>query len=330
MQSFLNTLWYSNHVAWWLLYPFSLAFQVVASLRKWFLCRFKQISSPVPIIVVGNLTVGGVGKTPLVIALANKLRQQGFKVGIVSRGYGAQNKVFPQEVYPESNPSQVGDEPVLIAQRTGCPVVIAPNRVSAVNTLLDKYSCDFIISDDGLQHYRMGRAMEIVVIDGYRGLGNRLCLPAGPLRESPKRLKTADLIVVNGGEWHNAYRMDLMPGEITSLKQGQTLKLTQLKQPVAAFAGIGNPNRFFSLLDALKINYQPYTFPDHYRYESEKLIFSENTMLMTEKDAVKCREFAAENMYFLPVEAHLNEAFWNAFLSFALRNCKETAAPSME
>ncbi|WP_133129513.1 tetraacyldisaccharide 4'-kinase [Legionella yabuuchiae] len=319
MHLWLNKLWYSNHAVSWLLYPFSVVFQVLTRTRKWFLCRFKQRSSPVPVIVVGNLTVGGVGKTPLVIALAKALRAQGFKVGIVSRGYGAQIKRFPYEVHPDSNPNLVGDEPVLIAQKTRCPVVIAPDRVAAVQYLVDQNSCQFIISDDGLQHYRMARAMEIVVIDGHRGLGNGLCLPAGPLREPSTRLKGADLIVVNGGEWPNAYRMDLTPGEVTNLNHGQKINVTQLMPPIAAVAGIGNPTRFFCLLDALKIRYNPYSFPDHHRYQSKELIFSEKTILMTEKDAVKCQQFATNNMYFLPVEARLSEEFWNAFWSHTLR-----------
>lgn len=210
----MEKLWYGNHPLQWVLRPLSWVYSVIISVRRYFLQHYKQVDCPVPLIVVGNITVGGVGKTPLVIELAKRINQKGIKVGIVSRGYGAKTKHFPYEVQINDSALKVGDEPLLLAQKTKCPVVIAPKRNQAVDYLLKKHGCDIIISDDGLQHYRMGRAIEIAVVDGTRGLGNKLCLPAGPLRESAERLKQVDFVVVNEGQWENAYPMVLKPGKI--------------------------------------------------------------------------------------------------------------------
>lgn len=215
MSSFLEQLWYGHHhPLQWILRPLSWVYSAIVSARRYFLQRFSQISCPVPVIVVGNITVGGVGKTPLVIELAKRIQQKGLRVGIVSRGYGAAIKQFPYEVQANDSALKVGDEPLLLAQKTKCPVVIAPKRTQAVRYLLEKHQSQIIISDDGLQHYRMGRAIEIAVIDGTRGLGNGFCLPAGPLRESAMRLEQVDFIVVNEGKWNNAYPMKLKPGKI--------------------------------------------------------------------------------------------------------------------
>lgn len=199
MSTFMDQVWYGNHPLQWVLSPFSWGYRLIVAARRWYLENFSQIKCPVPVIVVGNITVGGVGKTPLVVELAKRLQDKGLNAGIVSRGYGAKIKEFPYEVKPHDNANQVGDEPLLLAQKTQCPVVIAPDRPEAVRYLLEKHHCQIIISDDGLQHYRMGRAIEIAVIDGTRGLGNEFCLPAGPLREPAKRLQEVDFIVVNEG-----------------------------------------------------------------------------------------------------------------------------------
>lgn len=316
MSSIIDKLWYEKHPLRWVLRPFSWVFTLSTQLRRWYLQRFCQMTGTVPIIVVGNLTVGGVGKTPLVIALANKLREKGVKVGIVSRGYGAKLKNFPYEVQPHDTAERVGDEPLLIAQKTNCPVVIAPQRTQAVHYLLAKNQCDVIISDDGLQHYRMGRAIEIVVIDGMRGLGNGLSLPAGPLRESEARLKQVDFIVVNEGTWANAYPMTLKAGELTNLSSQEILSPDLLVGNVAAVAGIGNPQRFYSTLTQLGIKFNAYSYPDHYQFKADDLNYAESLVIMTEKDAVKCRSFHSnKKMYYLPVEAVLNDAFWEALWS---------------
>lgn len=312
MEWTMDKLWYGKHPLRWLLWPFSLVYRVITGFRRIYLSGFRQKQFPVPVIVVGNLTVGGVGKTPLVIALAKQFQAKGLRVGIVSRGYGASCKAFPHEVSLENLASEVGDEPLLMAQKTACPVVIAPKRTEAVQYLLAKHKSQIIISDDGLQHYAMGRAIEIVVIDGLRRLGNGLCLPAGPLRESAKRLGRSDLVVANGGEWVGAYSMELKPGNLIHLATGEEVSLSALPRPVAAVAAIGNPQRFFSSLQNLGIAIIKYPFPDHYHFRSKDLNFDQKSVIMTEKDAVKCRAFAANSWYFLPVEAKLSDSFWQA------------------
>ncbi|KTD61402.1 tetraacyldisaccharide 4'-kinase [Legionella spiritensis] len=308
----LEKLWYGRHPGRWLLVPAAMIYRIVITLRRFFLRTFRQQQFSVPVIVVGNLSVGGAGKTPLVIALAKQLSQKGLRVGIVSRGYGAQIRSFPHEVMPDDLAETVGDEPLLLANKTGCPVVIAPMRVDAVHFLLDNYDSQIIISDDGLQHYKMGRAIEIVVIDGVRGMGNGWCLPAGPLREPVSRLKEADFLVVNGGEWPGAYPMTLRSGRLTHLVHGREIGIEELRTPVAAVAGIGNPQRFFTSLKQLGMSFQPVIFPDHHLYKASDLTFSTASVVMTEKDAVKCRSFAGDAWYFLPVEAVVSELFWQA------------------
>lgn len=311
----IDKLWYKKHPLRWVLWPFALVYAVITKLRRIYLQRFHQLQFPVPIIVVGNLTVGGVGKTPLVIALAKQLQAKGLRVGIVSRGYGASLKQFPHEVSLDDAANWVGDEPLLIAKKTGCPVVIAPKRVQAVQYLLDKHQSQIILSDDGLQHYAMGRAIEIVVIDGLRQLGNGLCLPAGPLRESAGRLQKSDFIVVNDGEWPNAHRMSLQPGKLTQLVTGREILAQSLPSPVAAVAAIGHPQRFFNSLQNMGLAIIKYPFPDHHHFQAKELQFVAKAVVMTEKDAVKCQSFAADSWYFLPVEAKLSNAFWQALWS---------------
>lgn len=315
MSLFLDKLWYGSHPLQWILRPISWGYRAVTSIRRWYLRQFCQINCPVPLIVVGNLTVGGVGKTPLVIALAKKMQQKGLRVGIVSRGYGSKITYFPYEIQSNDSAVLVGDEPLLIAQKTDCPVVIAPKRTDAVRYLLDKYQSQIIISDDGLQHYRMGRSIEIAVIDGMRGLGNGLCLPAGPLRETDSRLKQVDFIIVNEGIWEHAYPMSLVPGDIIKLATKETINPDLLRGDIVAIAAIGNPQRFYSTLRQLDIEFTPYSYPDHYQFKSDDLNYSASVIIMTEKDAVKCRSFISEKMYYLPVEAVLNDAFWDALWS---------------
>ena len=343
----MNKLWYTRHPLRWLLWPAALLYRMITAVRRVYLLQFAQQCFSVPIIVVGNLTVGGVGKTPLVIELARQLQARGVRVGIVSRGYGSRLDHYPHEVFPDEDAANVGDEPLLLANKTGCPVVIAPKRTDAVQYLLDKHQCQMIISDDGLQHYAMGRAIEIVVIDGVRGFGNGLCLPAGPLRESTSRLQRVDFVVVNGARHlgrrqgckaqhshlrFNAglyspayvgdegvhsplhsklYHMDLLPGKITQLVSGQQITLDELTPPIAAVAAIGYPERFFATLKALGVVFNAYPFADHHRFRADELLFAEKTVVMTEKDAVKCQPFATDSMYFLPVEAKVDDTFFD-------------------
>ncbi|TAL66131.1 MAG: tetraacyldisaccharide 4'-kinase, partial [Legionella sp.] len=300
MSVAIEKFWYSSHPLSSLLRPLSWGFQFVTTLRRHYLQTFCQKKIAVPIIVVGNITVGGVGKTPLVIALAQQLQAKGLRVGIVSRGYGAKRKEFPYEVLLSDTALEVGDEPLLIAKKTRCPVVIAPQRMAAVDYLLAKHQSQIIISDDGLQHYRMGRAIEIAVIDGVRGLGNGLCLPAGPLRESPRRLQQVDFLVVNEGTWDKAYPMTLQPGKITALADEAPVEQQVFTEKVAAVAAIGNPQRFYKTLSQLGIKFNTYSYPDHYHFKLDDLNYSESQVIMTEKDAVKCRSFLLEKLYYLP------------------------------
>ncbi len=284
---------------------------------------------PVPVIVVGNITVGGTGKTPLVIWLANWLKSQGFKPGIVSRGYGGRAKSWPQQVNAQSDPQTVGDEPVLIARKTDCPMFVGPKRVEAVKQLLAAHDCNVIVSDDGLQHYALARDVEIAVMDSERQLGNGLCLPVGPLREPAARLNSVDFIITNGvrsfeddvkfnSKFENKFVMCLKPGEIYNLFD-DTIKfdLNAMKnKKIHAVSGIGNPQRFFSALEKIGLNIIPHAFPDHYFFKTEDINFENNSdVIMTEKDAVKCRQFVNEKHWCLPVAAELDARFADVFKS---------------
>lgn len=308
----LTTLWYSRHPLRWLLYPCSLVYILFATIHRLYCVTMKKKPMKVPIIVVGNITVGGVGKTPLVITLVKHFQEKGLRVGVVSRGYRSTLKNFPHVIEENDEAQAVGDEPLLIFKHTNAPVAIAPNRMDAVDYLVEHHSCELIISDDGLQHYAMERAIEIAVIDGIRGLGNGLCLPAGPLREGKKRLRTVDFVVMNGQLSDGAYRMDLRPGDIQSLNHQASFENSKT---VAAIAGIGHPQRFFNTLTELGVAYRPYVFPDHHRFVPDDLTMPEECIIMTEKDAVKCMSFATASMYYLPVEAVLDDAFWHALFA---------------
>lgn len=323
-KKLLEDFWYQKHPLLWCLLPLTLMYCLIVHIRRAIICGFFKEEFSVPIVVVGNLTVGGVGKTPLVIALAKHFSSQGMRVGIVSRGYRAHCHHFPHDVKLDEAPWEVGDEPLLLAKKSGCPVVIAKKRVDAVRYLLDKYQSQVIISDDGLQHYRMGRAIEIVVVDGQRGFGNGLCLPAGPMREGMDRLRQVDFVVVNG-QGHSLapvflkylnkevlYRMEFKPGLFKNIMTGQDISSKRMKTPVAAVAAIGNPDRFFTTLSSLGLAFVPYRFKDHHAFKREELVFKQSVVVMTEKDAVKCQAFGMDNLYYLPVEASLEESFLDA------------------
>jgi tetraacyldisaccharide 4'-kinase len=248
-----DRIWYGNNPVRWLLWPVSLLYRALARLRRTAYERGWRpiVEPPVPVIVVGNVSVGGTGKTPFVIWLADQLKQRGRRVGIVTRGYRGKGKEWPRAVAADSDPIEVGDEPVLLARRTGCPVVAGPDRVACVEALLKKDRVDVVLSDDGLQHYGLGRRFEIAVVDGVRGMGNGLCLPAGPLREPASRLQEVDAIVVNGGTWGHAgvFRARAVVTKVYRLKDGAVRTLDSFRSDtVHAVAGIGNPQRFFDLL----------------------------------------------------------------------------------
>ncbi|NQY26750.1 MAG: tetraacyldisaccharide 4'-kinase [Piscirickettsiaceae bacterium] len=310
-MKWLVTTWYQPHPIRWLLSPLSLIYRLIISLRKtlYNVGLFKQYKLSVPVIIVGNISVGGTGKTPFVIWLAKQLQQAGFKPGIISRGYGGKAASYPQTVTLQSDPTIVGDEPLIITRQTACPMVVSPNRVEAGLQLLHDNDCDIIISDDGLQHYALGRDIEIVVVDGQRLFGNHYCLPAGPLREPLSRLSYIDFIVHNSASDSAEYTMNLTQGSAINLLDSTLTKpLAEFKShTVHAIAGIGNPNRFFEQLSQQGLTLIPHAFADHHPYQVSDLQFNDdNAILMTEKDAVKCTHFAHKNTWYIPIEASIS------------------------
>lgn len=310
----LEKHWYRITPLHLILYPVSLFFRALVALRReLYLSGFLPSHQLLlPVIVVGNISVGGTGKTPLTLALAAQLIERGWHPLILSRGYGGTaNK--PQPVNQSSTATQVGDEPVLMARRNLCPVWVGADRVATAHAALQACpQCDVVLCDDGLQHYRLQRDMEIAVIDGMRRYGNELMLPAGPLREPVSRLQSVDAIVVNGGDAAGKeYAMNL-GGEIfyNLLKPDQTATAANFDQPnVHAVAGIGNPQRYFQHLVSLGIAFTPHPFPDHHAYSAAELSFADcDAILLTEKDAVKCAPFADARYWVLRVDAQLDPA----------------------
>jgi tetraacyldisaccharide 4'-kinase len=308
----LNQIWYEGEpVPWWLraLEP---VYKAGNRLDRWWKLRQRpdDLGSAF-IIVVGNITVGGSGKTPLVIRLCHLLRQAGFKPGVISRGYGRIERGL-RLVSPASDPGVVGDEPLLIAQRAGVPVIVSPDRCEAARKLL-KQEINVIISDDGLQHYRLPRNLELCVIDGTRGFGNGLQIPAGPLREPVERLARFDDIIVNGEtnvvpDELPVTPMVLVAGLLRSMDSGQSWRLAQFAGCKAnAVAGIGNPGRFFDLLRHARIKVIKQVFPDHHVFSASDFVNMDASLpiLMTEKDAVKCKSLGLKNAWFLSVDAVL-------------------------
>ena len=304
-------------------------FAAVAGVRRWLyrrgVLRVHRVGAPV--IVVGNITVGGTGKTPFAIALVRRLRAAGLNPGVASRGYGRADEGTARWVGPADDAALVGDEPLLIARQAGAKVRVDRDRVAAARALVDA-GCDVIVCDDGLQHYRLGRDIEVEVVDGRRRYGNGQLLPAGPLREPPARALACDFRVVNlaGGETGAAahpaepgfgeWPMRLRAGDAQPLAGGRPRALASFAgQRVHAVAGIGHPQRFFTMLREAGIAVVPHAFSDHHAYEEEDFRFgSDLPVLMTEKDAVKCAAFASERCYAVPVEAELPEALWIALL----------------
>jgi tetraacyldisaccharide 4'-kinase len=321
--------------------PLTLVFAAVTALRRYAyrVKFFPAWRAGVPVIVVGNITAGGTGKTPLVIAIVEMLKARGFAPGVVSRGYGRvpsteQDPSGVVRVFPErATPEHFGDEPVLIARRCRVPVFISPDRVAAARALLAASEpIDVIVSDDGLQHYPLARDVEIAVVDGERRFGNGLLMPSGPLREPVSRLKTVDAVVVNGG-WSDTiaaprqFAMQLGFERFVHLRSGEErspgeFELMARGRGVAAIAGIGNPERFFAHLSRLGIAAQPHAFADHHHYMAKDLkLPGAELVVMTEKDAVKCAAFADERHWYLRVAASLPPDF-ESFLLERLRGFK--------
>lgn len=300
----LERSWYQRFGWSWLLLPLSALFYLLSGLRRMaFRIGLAQTTRlPVPVIVVGNITVGGTGKTPLTLWLCQRLRQQGWRPGIISRGYGVR-LTTPTLVQPTGQAYDFGDEPLLLAQRSGCPVVIYPNRVQAGQFLLAHTDCDLIICDDGLQHYALARDVELILLDARRGVGNGLLLPAGPLREGSWRLQPPAWVFANGGPLAETERFfTLQPAVAENLSvPAQTLPAGS---KVTLVSGIGNPERFADTVRAC--GYQVtacHWFADHHPFQPADFASITGPVLMTEKDAVKCRSFAEPDWYVLPVNA---------------------------
>lgn len=306
IHDWLIRTWYGGtRRGLWLL-PLAALYAVLAALHRaaWRLGLRRAYRAKVPVVVVGNVTAGGTGKTPLVVWLAGRLREHGLRVGVVSRGYGRGGRQA-RRVAASDPPAEVGDEPALIARRLGVPVAVAAARAEAVRLI--EGECDLILCDDGLQHHGLARDVEVAVVDGRRGLGNGWRLPAGPLRESARRLDTVDVVVVNGPGYARpgAVRMDLEPLRFVEVATGRTSAVGAFGgQRVHAVAALGHPQRFFALLTALGVQPVEHPFRDHHAFSARDIAFGDGLpVLMTEKDAVKCAGFAPPGAWYLEVGA---------------------------
>lgn len=302
-MSLLQQSWYQKgHWLSWLLLPLALLYWLLSSCRRllFTLGVLPRHTLTVPVVIVGNISVGGTGKTPFTLWLCQQLLARGIKPGIISRGYGAKISE-PTAVTPDSMAGDVGDEPLLLARRSQCPVVVCPDRVAAGKALLAQHRVDIIICDDGLQHYRLARTVEIVLVDGKRGFGNGLLLPAGPLREPRSRLAKVDMIIANSGEVPQAdYQMQLTGNVAENLLGKEALPPSD----VTLVAGIGNPQRFLTTARQAGFNVVAQRlFADHHQFTAADFAGITGPVLMTEKDAVKCQQFACDNWYFLAVDA---------------------------
>ncbi|MDN5871262.1 MAG: tetraacyldisaccharide 4'-kinase [Nitrococcus sp.] len=316
---------WSARALWPLAACFSGAVQARAAAYRRGWLRSHRIG--VPVVVVGNLFVGGTGKTPLVIWMVERLQAYGCRPGVVARGYNAATGGKPRLVDATDDPVRMGDEPVLVATRTSAPVAVGADRVAAAELLVRERRCDLIISDDGLQHYRLARDAEIAVFDAERGVGNGHCLPAGPLREPLSRLQPVDLVLGNGGPVSaGGYAFRLIPGALAALAGA----CSAVEPPVAgsrvrAVAGIGYPERFFRLLRMQGYRVVPQAFPDHHRFQRKDLQFAERLpIIMTEKDAVKCRQMAMDGLWYLPVAAEPDNLTSRALDSLLMRALQRT------
>ena len=359
-MTFIERAWY--HKAKWLyaLWPLHWLFTTLAARRRKLLSA-KAENWPVPVVVVGNISVGGTGKTPLLIALVAHLQSQGLNPGVVSRGYGSKSEGFPLNVKADTAVEESGDEALLIARHCGCPVVIDPDRVAAITYLLDQHSVDVVLCDDGLQHYAMARDIELIVVDGERQFGNEFCLPAGPLREPLSRLGEADLVIVNGKKaaaakvrptllsngvsWSSSvakqsssqplqekraavcrdpaqgFTMTIEPDCFINVVSGERRPYGgapfKIGSCLQAVSGLGNPERFYSVLDELPHKVSRYSFRDHHWFKKEDFdalgLDDIQPIVMTEKDAVKVEDFARSNFWYLSIRCILSESLLAAF-----------------
>lgn len=318
-----------NHNSRWLLclIPLSWLFAALSAPRRVYLQgKYQGHRFSAPVVIVGNITVGGSGKTPLIISLITALKERGFSPGVVSRGYAGCASSYPLSVTADTAVSESGDEPLLIATLTGCPMVVDANRTAAVRYLLGHFDCDVVLCDDGLQHYRLHRDIEMIVVDGQRGLGNSRLLPAGPLRERPQRLKQADFVVVNGGSEKSLFSdpniasvvvqaMSVRPTYFTHLQSGrrETVEAwlaSYVDTAVHAVAAIGNPQRFADTLSGMGLSVTLQSFDDHQALTAADLTFTDDlAVIVTAKDAIKLSGQVANNIWSLDVEADIAPAF---------------------
>ncbi|KRT55930.1 tetraacyldisaccharide 4'-kinase [endosymbiont of Ridgeia piscesae] len=307
----IDHYWQSRNLVSLALVPLSWLFCLIAWLRRLAYRNglLRQQRLAVPVIVIGNISVGGTGKTPLIVWLARYLMRKGYSPGIITRGYGGAAESWPQAVEPDTPAVEVGDEAVLLRRRTGCPLFAGPERVEAGRALLAQHDCDLLLSDDGLQHYALARDLEIVVVDGVRRFGNGWCLPAGPLRERPARLQSVDLVVSNGALLSGASQIRVSGSSAINLSGSRRERpLESFRgEPIAAVAGIGNPERFFQTLESRGLEISRHPFADHYSFSREDFCdFEGQTVLMTEKDAVKCESFAGDTFWYVPADTEVD------------------------
>ena len=325
VERFWTNAWYQKSTWLVLLVPLSWLFRAISRFRRIVLqWRFQGQSYAMPVVVVGNISLGGSGKTPLIIALGKALSERGYSVGVVSRGYGGASAQYPLIVGPDTPVSQSGDEPLLIAKKLGCPIVVDPNRARAVEKLVKSFSCDLILSDDGLQHYRLHRDVEIAVVDGRRRFGNGYTLPAGPLRESPRRLKEVDFIIQNGGivepDDPETYIVQLETSGLRRFGSSELIGFDQWVEStnIHAVAAIGHPERFFESLRKMgfKVDSEPKN--DHQTLTARDIGFDDDLpVVITAKDAVKYQDLVPDNLWVLEVEMALDNEFVSSLIDCA-------------
>ena len=330
MEQWFLKLWYRGGAAGWLIAPLAWIYGLVVRRRR---ARFLSGKSrreklSVPLVIIGNITVGGTGKTPLVVWLVRELKRKGYRPGIVSRGYRGKADSWPQRVRPDSDPIMLGDEPVLLASRCGCPVAAGPDRIAA-GELLILDGVNAIVADDGLQHYRLHRDCEIAVVDGERLFGNGLLLPAGPLREPVSRLDQVDVVVINGKATephHVSMNLAHLPARLIRGGDPKPVALFNATK-VHAVAGLGNPKRFFEQLSDAGLDVIEHVYDDHHAFTKADVCFSDNfPVLMTEKDAVKCRAFADARHWYVPLEAQFSPTDAKILLDTITQRFGETNA----
>ncbi|WP_339806235.1 tetraacyldisaccharide 4'-kinase [uncultured Marinobacter sp.] len=321
MTGAVDRLWYGRGRPLWPLWPAACLYRSITRRRRDQLQQ-SQDSLPVPVIVVGNITAGGTGKSPLTAWLVHLLQQHGWRPVILTRGYGAKGIHAPVLVTSAASADQVGDEPLMLAAQTGCPVVVDPDRLRGARWALQQELGNILVCDDGLQHYRLPRTLEIAVFDGARGVGNGAPIPVGPLREPVSRLQNVDFVVVNGAPGaavpgHDSrFTMNLEPVALTNLMTAEQQPLSWLSgRDVSAVAGIGNPERFFATLRSLGARVTGVGMPDHHRFRPADLLPGQGPVIITAKDAVKARQYGHPACWILEVEAQLPDSFGAALLA---------------